>query len=138
MSLEQYCRKKRTIIQNSSTSVYAAVRALESNHIGAIVVQDAGHVVGIVTDRDLALRGIGFDLPAKETSLEEIMTPEPATLSITDSEEHAVSLMRARHVRRVPIVNDGGHAVGIVTLDDLILSGHVDLAAAAEIIRAQL
>ena len=96
MSLEQYCRKKRTIIQNSSTSVYAAVRALESNHIGAIVVQDAGHVVGIVTDRDLALRGIGFDLPAKETSLEEIMTPEPATLAITDSEEHAVDLMRAR------------------------------------------
>ena len=94
MSLDQYCRGKRTVIQNSSTSVYDAVRALESNHIGAIIVQDAGRVVGIVTDRDLALRVIGFDLDPKEALLHDVMTPEPATLSITDSEEQAIKWAR--------------------------------------------
>jgi uncharacterized protein (DUF2267 family)/predicted transcriptional regulator len=137
MSLEQYCRGKRTVIQNSSTSAYDAVRALESNHIGAIVVQDAGRVVGIVTDRDLALRVIGFELDPKETPLHEVMTPEPTTLSISDSEQQAITLMRARHVRRLPVVEDG-RAVGIITLDDLILSGEVDLIEAAEIVEVQL
>jgi len=113
------------------------VRALESNHIGAIVVQDAGRVVGVVTDRDLALRVIGFELDPEEALLHDVMTPDPATLSITDSEEQAIKLMRARHVRRVPIV-EAGRAVGIVTLDDLILFGKVDLITAAQIIEVQL
>src|SRR5690606_17740049 len=43
MSLQQYC-DKRLVVQNSSTSAYNAARALQSNHIGAIVVQDAGVV----------------------------------------------------------------------------------------------
>jgi len=130
-------QQKTHVIQNSGTSAYNAVRALESNHIGAIIVQDADRVVGIVTDRDLALRVIGFDLDAKETQLHDEMTPEPATLSIGDSEEQAIKLMRARHVRRIPIT-DGTRAVGIVTLDDLILTGTVDLVTASEIVEVQL
>jgi uncharacterized protein (DUF2267 family) len=137
MSLERYCRHKRTVIQNSSTSAYDAVRALENNHIGAIVVQDLGRVVGIVTDRDLALRVAGFDLPPKETPLCDVMTPEPATLSIYDSEEQAADLMRLRHVRRIPIV-DGERVMGIVTLDDLIVSGAVDFRTVADVVDAQL
>lgn len=137
MSLERYCRHKRTVIQNSSTSAYDAVRALENNHIGAIVVQDLGHVVGIVTDRDLALRVTGFDLPPKETPLVDVMTPEPATLSVYDTEQQAADLMKTRRVRRIPIV-DGERVAGIVTLDDLILSGAIDFATLAEIVDAQL
>src|SRR3954468_6884918 len=137
MSLERYCQQKRVLIQNSRTSAYDAVRALESNHVGAIVVQDAGLVAGIVTDRDLALRVIGFDLDPKETRIHDVMTPEPTTVSIDDSEEQAVKLMRARHVRRLPILA-GNRVAGIVTLDDLILSGAAAPETIADVVEAQL
>lgn len=137
MSLAQYCRDKRTVIQSANTTAYDAARALEANHIGAIIVQEGGRVVGVVTDRDLLLRVVGFHRDPTETRLRDVMTPEPATLSIEDSEQQAIELMRAWHVRRIPIV-DGERIAGIVTLDDLILSGAVDLAAAADIVAVQL
>lgn len=93
--------------------------------------------MGLLTDRDLALRVIGLELDPKQTLLHDIMSPEPVTLSPEDTEQQAVMLMRARHVRRIPIVEDG-RIVGIVTLDDLLLAGSVDRATAAEIIEAQL
>lgn len=137
MTLETYCQAKRTIILNPGASAYEAVRALENAHVGAVVVQESGNVVGIVTDRDLALRVIGFELDAKTTRLGDVMTPGPATLSVDDTVEQAAALMRARHVRRIPIV-DSGRAVGIVTLDDLILSDGIDVDTAAGIIEAEL
>lgn len=137
MALAQYCREKRTVVQKPSTTVYDAARTLENNHIGAIIVQDSGRVVGIATDRDLALRTIGFDLDPKEATLHDVMSAEPVTLDIDASEEQAIDLMRARHVRRIPIV-DGEHVAGIVTLDDLLMSGSLDRDGAAEIIEAQL
>jgi len=137
MSLEQYCLRKRMVVQNWSTTAYDAARAMEDNHVGAIVVQGSGRVVGIVTDRDLALRVVGSDLDPREVLLHDVMTPEPVTLSIAASEEQAATLMRVSHARRIPILN-GGSVAGIVTLDDLILSGSIDLATAAEIVDAQL
>lgn len=137
MSLERYCHEKRMIILNPSASAYEAVRALENNHVGAVIVQDGRSVVGVATDRDLALRVMGRELDPRQTPLRDVMTPGPATLTPDESELQAATLMRARHVRRIPIVEDG-RAVGIVTLDDLILSGAVDLEVAGDIIDAEL
>lgn len=136
MSLQQYC-DKRLVVQNSSTSAYNAARALQSNHIGAIVVQDAGVVTGIVTDRDLALRVIGNELEAKRVTLNEVMTHQPATVSVDDSEAQVFDLMRDRHIRRIPIV-DGRRVAGLVSLDDLLLRRAVEPELAAEIVEAQL
>lgn len=136
MSLEQYCHK-RMVVLNPTASAYEAVRALENNHIGMVVVQEGGAVVGVATDRDLALRVIGQELDPERTPLRDVMTPDPRTLTPDDSEFQAATLMRARHVRRIPIVEDG-RAVGMVTLDDLILTGAVDLEMAGDIIDAEL
>ncbi|HEY8945585.1 MAG TPA: CBS domain-containing protein, partial [Polyangiaceae bacterium] len=137
MSLAQFSEAKRLVVQNSSTSVYDAARALENNHVGAVVVQDDGKVTGIVTDRDLALRVIGYDLDPKQIPLRDVMTPHPATLPSAATEQDAFELMRDRHVRRIPIV-DGEKVTGIVTLDDLILAGAIGWVGAAAIVQAQL
>lgn len=136
MNLESY-RRPRLVIQNPKTSVYEAVRAMESNHIGYVIVQDRHEIVGVLTDRDVALRVIGNHLDPDATPLRDVMTNQPVTLPVQASEEEALSLMRDRHIRRVPVL-DSGEAVGLVTLDDLILSKHVDQDALAEIILAQL
>ncbi|HET9933594.1 MAG TPA: CBS domain-containing protein [Polyangiaceae bacterium] len=137
MSLARYCEGKRVIVRNSHTSAFEGVRALADNHVGALIVQEEGRLVGIVTDRDLALRVIGFELNPKTTRLRDVMSPEPVTLSPEDSEEQAFKLMRARHVRRIPIV-DEGKVVGMVTLDDLLMSGAIDASTAAQIVDEQL
>jgi uncharacterized protein (DUF2267 family) len=137
MSLAQYCTGKRLIVQNADATAYEAIRAVSANHIGAVIVQDKGRVVGIVTDRDLACRTVGADLDPKHTRLHDVMSPEPTTISIDETEEQAALLMRARHVRRIPIVSDG-RAAGIVTLDDLLMTGAVDLATGGEIVESQL
>jgi CBS domain-containing protein/uncharacterized protein (DUF2267 family) len=136
MSLERY-RKPRLVVQSPSTSAHDAARAMESNHVGVVIVQEHRQIVGVVTDRDLAVRVVGHELDARSTTLREIMTDEPVSLAIDATEDEVVRLMRERHVRRVPLT-DGDHVVGLVTVDDLLLSGTVDRSVLAEIVRSQL
>lgn len=137
MALQRYCEGKRMVVLHPGTSAYDAARALDANHVGAVVVEDAGRVVGIVTDRDLAVRVTGSGVDPRRTPLLDVMTPEPETLSVDDSEERALALMREQHIRRVPIQDQGG-VIGMVTLDDLILTGRLDPQGAAEVVAAQL
>jgi len=136
MNLEKY-RLDRLVIQSLETPVYDAARAMESNHIGLVVVADQGKVVGVLTDRDIALRVVGFQLDPTQTALKDVMTEHPATLPIAASEEAAIELMRDRHVRRIPLVEQD-KVVGLVTMDDLMLSRSADRDALREVIRAQL
>jgi CBS domain-containing protein/uncharacterized protein (DUF2267 family) len=136
MSLEKY-RRPRLVVHNSQRSVHDAARAMESNHVGVIIVQDKRQVTGIVTDRDLSLRAIGYELDPKQTTLAEVMSTDVATLPITATEEEAVELMTRRHVRRIPLLEED-RVVGLVTLDDLILENGALLEAIAKVIRAQL
>jgi len=137
MSLEQYCNGKRVLVQNGDAKAYDVMRAAVANHVGAVLVHEQGRLAGIVTDRDLATRTMGADLDPHQTRLRDVMTPEPVTLPVDATHEQAAMLMRAYHVRRIPIT-DGGRAVGIVTLDDLLMTGAIDVDTAGDIVEAQL
>lgn len=110
---------------------------MESNHVGVIIVGDHGRPVGLLTDRDIALRVVGRGLDPVTTEIRQVMTPNPAMLPIDGAEEEALELMRDRHVRRIPLV-DGERIAGIVTLDDLILDERTDSRSVAALVRAQL
>jgi len=125
------------VVLNGNTSVYDAARAMESNHVGAVMVQDEGKLSGIVTDRDLALRVIGYELDPHQTWLCDIMTSDPAWVSVDQSEEQALELMRDRHVRRLPILS-AGKVVGVLSLDDVILSHAAAPHVLSAIVRSQL
>jgi uncharacterized protein (DUF2267 family)/predicted transcriptional regulator len=137
MSLEQYCSDKRMVVQSPQHTAYEAARALTNSHVGAVLIQEQGRLVGIVTDRDLAVRVMAAELEPRKTPLGEIMSEGLVTLAIDDTEERAIRLMRARHVRRLPIL-DGGQLAGMITLDDLLMAGVVDLESAGKIVEVQL
>jgi uncharacterized protein (DUF2267 family) len=118
-------------------SALEGARAIEINNIGAVIVQDAGRVVGIVTDRDLTVRVIGRGLDPRVTPLADVMTRDVATLPAEASRTDAIRLMVARNVRRIPLVEDG-RLVGIVTLDDLLLDEAAPLDRLAEVVQVQL
>lgn len=136
MSLRWY-RRPRLVVLKPDSPVLDAARAIEQNRIGAVVVQDKGRVVGIVTDRDLAVRALGRDCDAKATAIRDVMTPSPATLTPEDSVEDAIRLMQERNIRRVPLVEDG-RVVGMVTLDDLLLDEAAPPEALAAIVQSQI
>ncbi len=118
MSLRFY-RLPRMVVLKPEDPVLEAARAIENNRIGAVVVQDQRRVVGLLTDRDLAVRVVGRGLDPKLTTLDQVMSTPVATLSPADSHDDAIRLMQQRNIRRVPLVEDG-RIVGIVTLDDLL------------------
>lgn len=139
MSIQQLLSKhgsKRMVVLTPETTVYDAARALEANHIGVIVVSDGNGVSGIVTDRDIALRVTGYGLDGGDLTLHDIMTRDVATLPPSATEADAAQLMLDRHVRRIPIVDEGS-VVGLVTLDDLVLR-QFDPIMLAQIVWVQL
>jgi CBS domain-containing protein len=93
---------------------------MEQNNVGCLIVEEQGKLCGIVTDRDIALRIAGARRDPQETTVKEIMTPDPIRVAFSSDLHHLTSLMHAYHVRRVPIVDGLDSTVGIVTLDDLI------------------
>ena len=83
MSLERFRRSKMVVLKRRSIA-YQAARAMADNHIGSVLVSDQGNLVGIVTDRDLALAVLGGDLDPKIITLDEVMSEELITCDIGD------------------------------------------------------
>lgn len=119
MSLEQFCRRP-VVAVSPERNILEACQLLEKENIGCVVAQEDGKVCGILTDRDIALKVTGQNKDPSQTKVEEVMTPNPIRISVDKSLAELTDLMRSIHVRRIPIVDDRGRAVGMVTLDDLI------------------
>lgn len=101
-----------------SASLIDAAKTMRDMGIGDVVVVDGEEVLGIVTDRDIVVRGIADARDPQSTTLIDICSRELTTVSPTDQVGTAVRLMREHAIRRLPVVTRG-RPVGIVTLGDL-------------------
>lgn len=136
MSLDKY-RRPRMVILHSKSSARDAACAMADNHIGSVLVMDDHEIVGIVTDRDIALDVVAAELDGPTTTLRDIMSDELGCVDIDDNVSDVLNTMRKHGCRRVPVLADGRPA-GIVTLDDLILEDAITMTDARSIITAQL
>ena len=107
----------------------AAARVMREHDIGAVLVLDGASLHGIVTDRDLAVRLVAEGRDAESTSVREVATADPTAIDSSESVDDAVSLMRERALRRLP-VTEGGRPVGLVSLGDLAVERDPDSALA--------
>jgi CBS domain-containing protein len=105
---------------NPETTAEQVARLLEQHDCGALpVVEKASQrLVGMVTDRDLAIRGLAHG-KGGDTPVRELMTPNPATVKESDDVEDVEKVMARQQVRRVPVVDDSGRPVGLVAQADL-------------------
>lgn len=102
-------------------SVRAAAQRMATRSVGTLLVLDHGRrPVGIVTDRDLALRVIGEGLAPASTTVADVMTRHPVTIGEHAAIDDALALMRARGVRRLPVVGSDGVLHGLVSMDDIL------------------
>lgn len=100
-------------------SAHAAARTMIEHDISAvIVVDDAGSLVGIVTERDLSRRVVAENLAGADVKLEAIMTADPTAAAPGDTAAATLTTMHRLRVRHMPVV-DHGKVVGIVSIRDL-------------------
>jgi CBS domain-containing protein len=120
MSVARICVREIDLADASESVLEAACR-MEERRVGTLViVDDAGKPAGLLTDRDLALRVVAAGRDPRATPVGEVMTVHPKTVSEGTPIESALSLMRSGSFRRLPVVNDDGKLVGIVSLDDVL------------------
>jgi CBS domain-containing protein len=87
--------------------------------IGPLPVCDRLHIVGMLTDRDIAIRGVAAGRDPQSTKVRDVMTCEVIRCFEDEEVEEAERLMQSRQVRRILVVNRDERLVGIVSLGDL-------------------
>jgi CBS domain-containing protein len=106
-----------------STPAREAAGILKSENVGALPISEDGKLVGMITDRDLAIRvlaeGKDADTPVGEIASKDVVTVDPQ-----QSLEDAARLMAEHQVRRLPVVEEDGKLVGILAQADVAQAGH--------------
>jgi CBS domain-containing protein len=102
-------------------SVQTVALRMHSRNVGSLVVTNgAGKPIGIVTDRDLAMKVIAQGKSPSDTTVDEVMTHNPRTISEDAPIEKALSMMRNGAFRRIPVVDDDDMLAGLLSLDDIL------------------
>jgi len=108
-----------------------AAEKMDALDVGSLPVCDGERLVGVVTDRDLAVRAVANGRDPNRTAVVEAMTPELVYALEEQGIDDAVELMREHEIRRLPIVDDRRRLVGIVALADLATRSGATMASEA-------
>lgn len=107
---------------NPDHTAVEAAELMEREDVGLVPVVSDGSsskLIGVVTDRDLAIKVVAAGRDPRSTAVSEVMTADPTCCMPQESVEAVMELMASRQVRRVPIVDTDGAIVGIVSQADI-------------------
>jgi signal-transduction protein with cAMP-binding, CBS, and nucleotidyltransferase domain len=111
--------KGRNVLEISAdASVLEAVQEMVENNVGALLVKDAGEIVGIVTERDY-LRRVTLEGRTEEAAVSAIMSSPLVIATLETTIDECMALMTDRRIRHVPVVEEG-KVVGLVSIGDLV------------------
>jgi CBS domain-containing protein len=115
------------------TTVQEAARLMKSEDVGSLpVLRDDGSrkLVGVITDRDITIRVVAEGRNAERCVVEEVMSKNNlATARTNDSVEDVMKVMGKEQVRRIPIVNESGEVVGVVSQADVVRKADSEVRA---------
>ena len=112
-------------------SLMFAARAMEELDVGVIPVCEGDRVVGMVTDRDITIRGVAHGCPIDSTPLRDVMSADVQCVYEDQSLEEVSEQMQDAQIRRLPVLDRRDHLVGILSLGDVATRGSVDEAGEA-------
>jgi len=137
MTLGEICNRN-TIFTTRTSSASEAAQLMREEHVGDLVVVDekSGRriPVGIVTDRDLVVEIIARGVDPNAVTVGDVMGTDLVTARETDDIYDTMQRMRAKGVRRIPVVNADGALVGIVAVDDFLDLLAEELTALARVV----
>jgi CBS domain-containing protein len=105
-------------------NVYEVAVKMRDLDVGVIPIVENGRLIGLITDRDLVVRGIAEKRPGSNEVI-NVMSENLVTVSPDASVQEAAELMAKHQIRRLPVV-ENGKLVGIVSLGDLATSSYSD------------
>lgn len=103
-------------------SASRAAKLMKTENVGSIpICEDRQNkkLLGIVTDRDLALKVVAEGRDASNTRVQNIMTQQPVSCHAEDDVQKAIDAMESRQVRRIPVVDDKNQLIGIIAQADV-------------------
>jgi CBS domain-containing protein len=106
----------------ASASVRAAAELMRESDIGDVVVLENNRLCGIVTDRDIVVRVLAEGNDPGMVTVGEICSRELTTVPPTASIDDAVRLIRQKAIRRLPVVEDNGEILGIISIGDIAVA----------------
>jgi len=109
-------------ILEATASVMDAAELMRESDIGDVVVLEDDELCGIVTDRDIVVRVLAEGSDPAMVTVGEICSRELTTIPPTASIGDAVRLFREKAIRRLPVVEEDGEVVGIVTIGDIAVA----------------
>jgi CBS domain-containing protein len=102
------------------TNLAAAAKIMWEGDCGAVPVTDErGHVIGVITDRDICIAAATRPSTEGEIAVRDVISKAAYTCAPSDDVRAALDTMKARKVRRLPVVEQGGRLVGIVSIHDI-------------------
>ncbi|MEM1097410.1 MAG: CBS domain-containing protein [Planctomycetota bacterium] len=102
-----------------SARVIDAATLMNRRRIGALVVVEAGRVVGMFTERDVLRRVVAERLDPAAISVSEVMTRDVVSCIADDGMDHARKLFMQQRVRHLPVLDERGHLAGLISIGDL-------------------
>jgi CBS domain-containing protein len=112
--------KKKVVTVGPKETVVKAARLMEKKNVGSVVVIQNKKPVGIITDRDIAVRVVAKNADGDSTLVEDVMTKNIVTGREGQRAAELAKVMHDHGIRRIPIVGKRGELTGIITLDDLL------------------
>ncbi len=112
-------RMKPAVFLEPDETLATAARTLRKDNIGCLPVCQDGRLLGMITDRDIAMRGVADNRDTDRMRVREAMSVDAICCSKDESIEKAATLMRDAHVQRLAVVNADGQLVGIISLTDI-------------------
>ena len=103
-----------------SATLRDAAREMSQGDVGAVLVTENGRLVGILTDRDIVVRAVAEGQDPASTTVGDVASRDVATLTVDQSVDDAIRIVREHNVRRIPVVQDDRPA-GIVSIGDLAI-----------------
>ena len=103
--------------------VAEAARVMKDVDTGIVPIVDGDRLVGTITDRDIAIRVVAEGRDPQATKVDEVATRELVTIDPDQDLDEALRLMAKHQVRRLPVVEEDGRPVGIISQADVALEG---------------
>lgn len=113
-----------------SDTLLIAAQAMDEMNVGVMPVCDGERLVGMVTDRDIAMRGVAQGR-TPDTRLSDVMSGDVQWCYDDDSVDDVAAKMRDAQIRRLPVVDHDKHLVGILSLGDIAVKAGEDEASDA-------
>lgn len=123
MTIGELCNREVVVVNKGGTALEAA-RLMRQYHVGDVVVvedkDDRKVPAGILTDRDIVIELVAEQVDPGSVTVEDVMSDRLLTVNESDELLDTMEQMRAKGVRRAPVVGKDGGLVGILTLDDVL------------------